>query len=97
MEQGEKPKKAVALRYDQNKENAPRVVAAGKGYQAERILQVARESRLPIYEDPTLVDMLSYLDLGSEIPEELYQMVAEVLVFVYHLDKKALKQSRDKA
>lgn len=94
MVQEEKTKKAVALRYDQGKESAPRVVAAGKGYQAERILQVAKESQLPIYEDPNLVEMLSYLDLGSEIPEELYNMVAEVLVFVYSLDKKARKGKR---
>lgn len=93
MVQEEKRKKAVALRYDQSKESAPRVVAAGKGYQAERILQVAKEAQLPIYEDPALVEMLSYLDLGSEIPGELYDMVAEVLVFVYSLDKKAGKRA----
>lgn len=96
MERKEKIKKAVALRYDQSKENAPRVVATGRGRQAERILQVARESELPVYEDPTLVEMLSYLDLGSEIPESLYAMVAEVLVFVYSLDKKAGKPSMQK-
>ena len=93
MEQERKKKKAVALHYDQSKESAPRVVAAGKGYQAERILQVAKEAQLPIYEDPALVEMLSYLDLGSEIPGELYDMVAEVLVFVYSLDKKAGKRA----
>lgn len=94
MEQEVKKKKAVALRYDQSRESAPRVVAAGKGYHAERILQVAKEAQLPIYEDHTLVDMLSYLDLGSEIPDELYDMVAEVLVFVYSLDKKAGKLAK---
>ncbi len=84
----QKIKKAVALRYDRLKENAPRVVASGKGYKAEKILEVAGEAEVPIYEDPTLVDMLSCLDIGSEIPEELYSIVAEVLVFVYSLDNK---------
>lgn len=88
MEQDEKIKKAVALRYDRSKESAPRVVASGKGYRAEKIIEVAGEAHVPVYEDPALVDMLSYLDLGSEIPEELYHMVAEVLVFVYYLDRK---------
>lgn len=88
MDQEEKIKKAVALHYDQNEENVPRVVASGKGYMAERILTVAGEAQVPIYEDHALVEMLSYLDLGSEIPEELYHMVAEVLVFVYSLDRK---------
>ena len=88
MKSGEsKIKKAVALRYDRLKENAPRVVASGRGYKAEKILETAREAKVPVYEDPALVDALSFLDIGSEIPEQLYSIVAEVLVFVYSLDK----------
>lgn len=83
-----KIKKAVALRYDRLKENAPRVVASGKGYKAEKILETAAEADVPVYEDPSLVEMLSSLDIGSEIPENMYKIVAEVLVFVYSLDKK---------
>ena len=93
MEEEEKIKKAVALRYDRSEESAPRVVASGKGYQARMILAVAGEADVPVYEDPTLVEMLSCLEPGAEIPAELYQMVAEILVFVYSLDKKARKHT----
>lgn len=81
-------KKAVALRYDTARENAPRVVASGKGYLAEKILQTAGEAGVPVYEDSALVEMLSVLDLSSEIPVELYRVVAEILVFVYFVDKQ---------
>lgn len=88
MGEEEKIKKAVALQYEQGIDAAPRVVAAGKGYLAEKILEIAKTKDVPVYKDPVLVDMLSHLDLGAEIPSELYSIVAEVLVFVYSLDKR---------
>jgi flagellar biosynthesis protein len=91
LKQEDKIKKAVALHYEEKKDNAPKVVASGKGRVAERILELAREHEVPVHRDPTLVDMLSYVDVGSEIPSELYGLVAEVLVFVYNIDKKATK------
>ncbi|GBF32356.1 flagellar biosynthesis protein FlhB [Desulfocucumis palustris] len=92
MKQEEKNiKKAVALHFDENVDNAPRVVASGKGDMAGRILELARANNVPVHKDPTLVNMLSYVDVGSEIPPELYGIVAEVLVFVYSLDKNAKK------
>lgn len=77
---------AVALRYDQNRDHAPVVVAKGSGCLAERIEQVARESGVPVKEDKTLLECLMAMDLNQEIPPELYQVVAEVLAFVYRMD-----------
>lgn len=81
-------KKAVALRYKSEKDKAPRVVAKGSGKVAERIIELAKNYGIHIKEDRLLVDALSKLDLYEEIPVELYRAVAEVLVFVYSLNKK---------
>ena len=81
-------KKAVALKYDKEKDNAPKVVAKGKDYMAERIIHIAKENGVPIYPDRDLVQVLEALDLDFEIPAELYRAVAEVLIFVYDLNRK---------
>jgi flagellar biosynthesis protein len=86
-------KRAVALRYDTAKEQAPRVVAAGSGHIAQRILEIAREQGVTIHEDADLVQTLSALDLGMEIPEPLYVAVAEVLAFVYRINRNAAKSA----
>lgn len=92
MEQGENPKrKAVALRYDPEEHEAPVVTAKGKGYLAERIIELARQSGVPVKEDPQLVEYLGLLDIGQEIPPELYQVVAEILAFVYRLGRKNMR------
>jgi len=83
---------AVAVKYDVKKGRAPRIMATGKGAMAEMILQVAEEHRVPFYEDPSLSELLSKLELDSEISPELYTLVAEVLAFVYQLDKLAKKR-----
>lgn len=77
---------AVAVRYDAQKEQSPRVVATGKGLIAERILELAREHGVPIYQDPDLVELLARVELFDEIPPELYTAVAEVLVWVYKVN-----------
>ncbi|NGQ93915.1 EscU/YscU/HrcU family type III secretion system export apparatus switch protein [Brevibacillus sp. SYP-B805] len=82
-----KRKQAVALRYRAGAEEAPRVVAKGSGYVAETIIKQAKEHCIPIQEDPSLVEVLGKLDLNQQIPPELYQVVAEILAFVYRLDK----------
>jgi flagellar biosynthesis protein len=84
----DKTEKAVALRYDPEKDQAPVVVAQGRGYIAERIREVARESGVPLKEDSELVDYLMALDLYEEIPSELYAVIAEILAFIYSMDKK---------
>lgn len=80
-----KIKKSVALKYNMN-DIAPSVIAKGKGIVAEKILENASKENLPIYKDEELVDTLTKLDIGDMIPPELYQIVAEILVFVGDLD-----------
>ena len=84
----EKTPKAVALKYDREKDGAPKVIAKGRGEIAEKIIAIAREHNLPLYEDQNLVQILEALDLETEIPPELYRAVAEVLAFVYRLNGK---------
>lgn len=81
-------KQAIALKYDPTVSSGPIVAAKGKGKIAEEILAKASEAEVPIYEDPSLVEVLGQLDLNTAIPEELYQAVAEVFAFIYHLDQK---------
>ncbi len=81
-----KNKTAIALEY-QKGEEAPKVIATGKGLLAEKIIDKAREADVPIYKDTALAKTLSKLDIGDVIPPELYEVVAEVLVFVDKLDK----------
>jgi len=80
------PKKAVALRYERGKDRAPRVTAKGQGWLAEQILKRAGDNT-PVVEDAALVEVLYQLELQQEIPPHLYQAVAEILAFVYRLDK----------
>ncbi len=79
-------KTAVALTYNPD-EPAPRIIAAGKGYLAEKILQTADEARIPVHKDEQLAGTLSKLDIGNYIPPELYEIVAEVLLFVDSMDR----------
>ena len=74
-------KKAVALRYDENKDVAPVIVASGLGYMAERIVEMANENGVPVYEDNSLATVLTQLDLGTAIPEELYQAIVDIYAY----------------
>lgn len=87
-----KYKKAAALKYDREKDRAPKLVAKGRGIVAQRIVEIAKEHNVPVYEDHDLAEALNLLDINKEIPEELYQIVAEVLVFIYSLNKKWKKE-----
>jgi len=80
--------KAAALRYEQGRDNAPRVVAKGRGKIAAKIVALANEHQVPLVEDAHLIQMLEALDVDTAIPAELYQAVAEVLVFVYRLNQE---------
>lgn len=82
-------KKVVALKYEPGEQNAPVVVAKGRGKLAEAILEKAEEHGVPVQQDSSLVEVLSKLDIDQEIPQELYLLVAEILSFVYRSDKKA--------
>jgi flagellar biosynthesis protein len=82
-------RRAVALRYDPHGSTAPVVSAAGQGLVADEILRRAREAGVPITEDPQLAAVLSQIDVGAAIPPELYAVIAEVLAYVYGLDRRA--------
>lgn len=87
------PAQAVALRY--NEENiAPQVIAKGKGYVAENILNAARKNSVPIYQNKTLTSMLMAVDIDREIPPDLYTAVAEILAYVYRMDQKTKKKPK---
>lgn len=80
------PKQAVALEYNPG-EQAPKVIAMGKGVLAEKIIEQAKEASVPVHQDDKLAQTLSKLQIGDMIPPELYQVVAEILVFVDGMDK----------
>ncbi|MDX2445716.1 MAG: EscU/YscU/HrcU family type III secretion system export apparatus switch protein [Desulfobacterales bacterium] len=84
----DKQKKATAISYDPEKDQAPHLVAAGRGLIAERILEVARSFDIPVREDRNLVNLLEALEIDTDIPEELYRVMAEVLVYIYKLDNE---------
>lgn len=77
--------RAVALRYDPS-DGAPVIVASGMGYLAERIVEAASEAGVPVYEDNSLATVLSQLELGKEIPEELYQAIVEIYLYFLKFD-----------
>ncbi len=81
-----KIKEAAALRYSPEKGNAPQIIALGKGEIAEKIIEKAKENNVPLYEDATLAHTLNYLQIGDEIPAELYDVVAQIMVFISQLD-----------
>ncbi|HJA93392.1 MAG TPA: EscU/YscU/HrcU family type III secretion system export apparatus switch protein [Candidatus Eisenbergiella merdipullorum] len=80
--------KAVALSYDEEKHAAPIVVASGSGYMADKIVELAEQNGIPVYEDSSLTTLLTQLDLGSEIPEELYQAVVDIYVYFLNFNKE---------
>ncbi|MDD5900990.1 MAG: EscU/YscU/HrcU family type III secretion system export apparatus switch protein [Lachnospiraceae bacterium] len=82
----QKNKIAVALEYEPS-EDAPKIVASGRGYVAEKIIERAVEENVPLHKDDKLAGTLSKLEIGDAIPPELYEVVAEVLLFVDKVDK----------
>lgn len=89
-------KTAVALQYDTGNA-APVVVASGMGYLAEKIVETAADSGVPIYEDNSLATVLSQLQLGQEIPEELYKAIVEIYVYFLRFDPTGNTQEDDQA
>ena len=92
MESKKKRQKAVAIKYDQekgrDKQESPVVVAKGAGLIAQNIIEKAQEAGVYVHEDADLVELLSKVDIGMEIPEELFEAVARVLAIVYRLNGK---------
>ena len=97
-EEKEKPipgkRTAVAMRYDVEEDKAPLILAAGRGAIADEILRIAEENKIPLYENRDLAAMLAKIEIDTEIPIQLYVLVAEVLFFVYKLDKMAEKREK---
>lgn len=81
-------KTAVALSYDEEKDSAPIILASGRGYLAKKILEKAADENIPIHKDSSLAETLSKLEIGDQIPEELYKVVAEILVFLDRTEGK---------
>ena len=86
----DKNKTAVALAYEAG-DVAPKILASGKGYVAEQIIEEAKKADVPFYQDNELAETLSKLDIGDAIPPELYEVVAEILVFVNDMEKLKAK------
>jgi flagellar biosynthesis protein len=78
----------VALGYDRGQDSAPRMVAKGSGYIGEKILEIARQHHIPLYQDPQLTRLLSRVELGDEVPESLYKAVAQVILFAWELSEQ---------
>lgn len=81
-------KKAAALKYE-NSYEAPIVTAAGMGYIADKIIEKAEESKVPIVYNKEMAELLNNVDVGDSIPAELYDAVAKIIVYVMHMDKKS--------
>ncbi|MBR1729293.1 MAG: EscU/YscU/HrcU family type III secretion system export apparatus switch protein [Selenomonadaceae bacterium] len=87
-------KKAVALKYNQGVDRAPRVIAKGRGHVAEHILAAAQKNTIPVYQNKALVNMLMALEIDREIPPELYKAIAEVMAYVYRMDASKGREER---
>jgi flagellar biosynthesis protein len=83
----EKKNKAAALKYEPGEDSAPTLLAKGKNSVAQKIIEIAAEAEIPIVEDAALVSALLVLELGEEIPPDLYRAVAKILSFLYSVDK----------
>ncbi len=77
--------KAIALKYDMDKDNAPKITAKGKGKTASNIIKIAKENDIPIKKDEDLIELLSQLNIDKEIPASMYKAVAEIFSFIYDL------------
>lgn len=87
--------KAIAMRYTE-KDNAPVIVASGLGYMAEKIVEVANENNIPVYEDTSLASILSQLKLGQEIPSELYNAIVEIYIYFLKFDPSRTQSEQQK-
>lgn len=92
-EKKKKIKQAIALEYEPE-DAAPKVIASGRGILAEKIIEKAKEANVPVHKDNKLAETLSRLEIGDVIPPELYEVVAEILVFVDQMDKIKAKMKK---
>jgi flagellar biosynthesis protein len=88
MSKKRKKTSAISIQYNQDGDRAPKVTAKGKGSVAEKIIAIAKEQNIPIKRDKDLMVLLEKIDIGQEIPDSLYKIIAELLAWVYHLNKE---------
>jgi flagellar biosynthesis protein len=93
MDFHQKLKLAVALKYRLNEDVAPLVIASGRGLMAESILKKAKELDIPVHPDGDLAEMLSDVEVGQSIPEELYEVVAQIMAMIYKMDSALDRKS----
>lgn len=86
-----KQKRAVALGYDPQHGAAPEVIAKGRGKTAQRIIDTANQHKIPLYEDVLLAEALENVEIGQNVPENIYNVVAQVFAFIYMIDKESGK------
>ena len=84
---------AIAIQYDKDSKKAPMIIASGKGAVAEKILNIAEENEIPMVQDKKLSKLLSSIKIKSEIPPKLFKLVAEILAFIFYLEKMSKKRS----
>lgn len=89
-------KRAVALKYNSSKNAAPVVVASGSGYVASKVVEIAEKSGVPVYKDDSLATMLSQLELGSEIPEELFKTIVDIYVYFLNYNPKVEEAAKER-
>jgi flagellar biosynthesis protein len=85
--------KAAALRYDPAKPNAPTLTAKGRGAMAERIIEVAQAHGIPLHRDADLLEILEQIELNTEIPLEIYAVVAEIFAYLYRTNQAKAEKS----
>ncbi|MZG29693.1 MAG: EscU/YscU/HrcU family type III secretion system export apparatus switch protein [Nitrospinae bacterium] len=95
MKQKREKNSAVSLQYNRDSDSAPKVTAKGQGWLADKIIAMAVEQNIPIKKDRDLVELLGKIDVGQEIPEGLYKIVAELLAWVYHLNQEYPKSRQE--
>ncbi|SER54319.1 EscU/YscU/HrcU family type III secretion system export apparatus switch protein [Salisediminibacterium halotolerans] len=93
-EENKNRKYAVALGYSPENEKAPGIRAKGRGYVADEIIAAAKANAIPVQEDESLVQLLSELEINQQIPDSLYQVVAEVFAFIYRIDREQTERSK---
>ena len=94
MKQNQTKNLAISLKYSWGSNHAPKVTAKGQGWVAEKIIAMAEQQNIPIRKDKDLVALLEKIDVGREIPESLYKLVAELLAWVYHLNNEYSKNRK---
>lgn len=87
--------KAIALRYDKEKENAPKVLAKGEGESAKNIIKIAQLHNLPIRKDEDLIELLSKVEIDKEVPQELYKAVAELFSYIYKITNNMEEEKKE--